>query len=291
MNDVFISFNNNLKKIFNKKILFLLGTVFTVCGILIFLSQVGIEVTTYDGPPKAVIIDQLYDEMPNKKFHDEATKYLSEAGYVVDIVTTKEITIDFYKNLPKMNYKYVVVRTHGAENSEDVVLFTGEKYSEDRYISEQLLGQVKKAAPLLETAYVVNASGQSKWVFVNDTYRYITTPANPVSEAKNEYFAISSDLVTHAMNGRFDETIFILGGCNTLANPSLAKSLTERGASLVFGWDSTVSNSDNDFALLSFLRNTLIEDLDSKQTLEKLNSSFLSCGMAYPANFTYYPQV
>ena len=119
----------------------------------------------------------------------------------------------------------------------------------------------------------------------------MTTVANPVKEAKDEYFAISSDLVNHAMNGRFDDTIFLLGGCNTLSNPSLAKSLTDRGASLVLGWDNTVSNGDNDFALLSFLRGTLQEDSNTKQALKKLNSEFLYWGMSYPANFTYYPQV
>ena len=278
-----------IRKYFNQKIVLLLVIV-TVAGTLVFLSQGSAQPITYDTSPRAVIIDQLYDEMPNKGFHEEATKYLNEGGYTVDIVTTKEITVDFYKNLPKMNYNYVVIRTHGAQNSDDVVLFTGEKYTEDKYISEQLLGQVKKAAPLLEVAYMVNASGQSKWVFVNDTYSSMTTKANPVKEAKDEYFAISSDLVNHAMNGRFDGTIFLLGGCNTLSNPSLAKSLTDRGASLVVGWDNTVSNSDNDLALLSFLKGSLQEDLDIKQTLEQLPQNKNPGLMSYPANFTYFPQ-
>jgi hypothetical protein len=278
------------RKYFSQKILFLLIAAAVGAGVIVFLSQGSAQSTTYDGPPRAVIIDQLYDEMPNKSFHAEATKYLNKAGYEVDIVTTKDVTVDFYKNLPKMHYKYVIVRTHGAQNSQDVVLFTGEKYTEDRYISEQLLGQVKRAAPLLEVAYMINADGKSKWEKVNDTYSYITTTANPVKEAKDEYFAISADLVNHAMNGRFDDTIFLLGGCNTLANPSLAKSLTDRGASLVVGWDNTVSNSDNDLAILSFLKGTLQEDMDIKQTLEQLPQNKNPGLMAYPANFTYYPQ-
>ena len=282
--------NNMFRKYFSQKILLLLIAVATIGGAMVILSQVSAQSTTYDGPPRAVIIDQLYDEMPNTVFHEKATKYLNEAGYTVDIVTTKDVTVDFYKNLPKMNYKYVVVRTHGAQNSENVVLFTGERYTEDKYISEQLLGQVQKAAPLLEVAYMVNSDGQSKWIFVNDTYSYITSPANPVTESKDEFFAISADLVNHAMNGRFDQTVFLLGGCNTMANPSLAKSLTDKGASLVVGWDNTVSNSDNDLALLSFLKGSLQDDLDIKQTLEQLPQNQNPGLMAYPANFTYYPQ-
>jgi len=282
---------DNFRKYFRLQIVLALIAVIAVTGALFFLSQGSMQFTTYDGPLRAVIIDQLYDEMPNKFFHEEATKYLNAAGYQVDIVTTKDITVDFYKNLPKMHYKYVVVRTHGAENSEDVVLFTGEKYSEDKYITEQLLGQVQKAAPLLEVAYSVNDDGKSKWVIVNETYSYMTTPANPVMEAKNEYFAISDDLVNHAMDGHFDDTIFLLGGCNTLSNPSLAKSLIDKGALMVVGWDNKVGNVDNDYAMLHFLQNTLVENFTVDEVLEGLPQNQNQEYMSYPATLTYYPRM
>ena len=274
------------KKYFSSKIVILIVAI-AISGTFIFLFQGDMQYASYDGPPRAVIIDQLYSEMPNENFHIDATEYLQAAGYEVDIVTTKDITVDFYKNLPKMNYKYVVVRTHGAENTDDVVLFTGERYTEEKYISEQLLGQVKKAAPLLEITFKVNDDDSSNWIIVNDTYRYMKIPANPVEESNNEYFAISSNLV-NAMNGKFDDTIFVLGGCNTLSNPSLAKSLTERGASMVLGWDNTVGNADNDFALLYFLKNSLTNNLDTDIVLEGLKNNLNPEYMAYPSTFTYY---
>lgn len=283
----------NFIKYFSPKIILTLVAAIVVAGTLLFLSQEVLESNTYDGPPRAVIIDQLYDQIPNISFQEEVTKYLVAAGYQVDIVTTKDITVNYYKNLPKMNYKYVVVRTHGAENSEGVVLFTGEKYSEEKYITEQLLGQVQKAAPLLEVAYTVNDEGGSKWIKVNDTYSYMKTPANPVMESENEYFAISADLVNYAMNGRFDKTIFLLGGCNTLSNPSLAKSLTDKGAQMVIGWDDTIGNIDNDAGMLYFLKNSLVGNLTVDQILEDLpqNQNHQQQFMAYPAILTYYPKI
>lgn len=269
-----------------------IGTVIAVIalglGFSVYFFEVDTQLETYNGPTKAVIIDQLYDDMPNDAFHAKATEYLETAGYTVDIVTTKDVTVDFYKNLPKMNYKYVIIRTHGAENTNNVVLFTGEKYTEDKYVQEQLFGQVQKAAPLLERTFLVSEDSSSEWVIVNDTYRYMISSANRVDDAKNEFFAISSKLVSGAMNGKFDDTVFVLGGCNTLSNPSLAKSLTERGASLVVGWDDTVGNIDNDNALLLFLKNSLVENADLDQVMNDVSKRYKLENMPYPANLIYY---
>ena len=263
-------------------------SIFLGIGFSIYFLQGDFELQTYSGPPKAVIIDQLYDELPNDDFHTKTTGYLEKAGFQVDIVTTKDVTIDFYKNLPKMNYKYVIVRTHGAENSNDVVLFTGERYTEDKYIQEQLFGQVKKATPLLEISYKIDIDNSSKWIVVNETDRYMIIPANPVDDTRNDFFAISSELVEHGMNGKFDDTIFILGGCNTLSNPSLAKSLIDRGASVVLGWDNAVSNVDNDRAILFVLSGIFENNLELNHVLKNMPDFFQPKFMAYPSNFTSY---
>ena len=257
-------------------------------GFSAFLLQDDAELQTYDGPSKAVIIDQLYDEMPNDSFHLKATEYLEKAGYTVDIVTTQDITVDYYKDLPKKNYKYVIVRTHGAENIDDVVLFTGERYSEEKYIQEQLFGQVHKAAPLRELAYKIDGSSSSEWKIINKTTKVLTTSVKPVDQTKDEYFAVGPNLINQVMNGRFDDTIFLLGGCNTLSNPSLAKSLSDKGASLVVGWDDTVGNFDNDRAILFFLEHSLIKNLETESTLHEISKKISIDEMPYPANFVQY---
>ena len=277
---------NNLDK--KTKMGILITSIILGIGFSVYFLQSDAQLETYSGPPKALIIDQLYDEFPNADFHTMATEYLQKAGYTVDIVTTKDVTVDFYKKLPTLNYKYVVVRTHGAENTEDVVLFTGERYSENQYIQEQLFGQVKKATPLLEIAYKVDGSHSSDWVIINETTKTLTTSVKPVDVTKDEYFAIGPDLVNGGMNGKFDETIFVLGGCNTLSNPSLAASLINRGASTVVGWDNTVGNVDNDITLLHFLENTLVRNLEIAKVLEDLPQNKNTEQMAYPAKFVLY---
>jgi hypothetical protein len=279
--------NNIDKKI---KLGILITGIILGIGFSVYFLQSEAQLETYSGPLKALIIDQLYDEMPNANFHTMATEYLQKAGYTVDIVTTKDVTVDFYKKLPTLNYKYVVVRTHGAENTEDVVLFTGERYSEKQYIQEQLFGQIKKATPLREIAYKVNATHSSDWVIINETTKTLTTSVKSVDVTKDEYFAIGPNLVNNGMNGRFDKTIFVLGGCNTLSNPSLADSLINRGASVVLGWDNTVGSFDNDNVMLYFLKKTLVENLEVGTVLEELPHNNNQESMVYPATFTSYPQ-
>jgi len=259
-------------------------------GVSVFLLQEGeAQNIPYTGPPKALIIDQLDKELPNPRFHEKATEYLEYAGYNVDIVKTQDVTVDFFKELPKMNYKYVVIRTHGADSTDDVVLFTGERYSEEMYIQEQLFGQVKKATPLLEVAYkVTDTDGSfSGWVKVDENTMMLTTPAKPEVSAENEFFAVGNEFVDKAMDGKFDDTVFLLGGCNTMVRPSLANSLIDRGASFVLGWDNTVGSYDNDGALLIFLKDTLVDGLNADESLKNVKMYHNPENMAYPASLTY----
>lgn len=276
----------NLLKIFGIIVIVAVGALLTT-----FMTQEQSVELAYDGPPKAIIIDQLDDEFPNPSFHQQATEYLEMAGYQVDIVTTSDVTVDFYKSLPEKNYKIVVVRTHGADDDDknNVVLFTGEKYREDKYIQEQLFGQVTKAAPLLEVSYKPTDDDESNWVIVNDTYRYLKSTVKKDTSSENEFFAISPKLVSDSMRGKFTDTVFVLGGCNTLSNPSLANSLLKRGASAVVGWDNRVGNSDNDVAMLYFLDSYLNQDLDIAKSVDNLNKVMNPDWMPYPAKFTHYP--
>src|SRR3990172_2725589 len=201
--------------------------------------------------PKAAIIDQLYDDIPNDWFHEKASELLKQAGYEVDIFTTKDITIDFYKSLPSHNYKFVIARSHGAadENDQNIVtLFTGEKYTTEKYITEQLFGQIKKGIPFQEVAFLVNST-KSEWIIVNDTYSTLSVPANAMVSNDEEFFLITPDFVDSNMEGTFSNTIFLLGGCSTMQTDTMAKSLVKRGASSVIGWDNKIGSHDNDIIM------------------------------------------
>ncbi len=115
-----------------------------------FLIEANI-ITSTSSPDKqprqlAAIIDQIHDSIPNKSFQQKALEYLENAGYDVDVYTTEDITVDFYKKLPSMNYKFIYIRTHSleevAKSQNSTFLFTGEKYKVNKYIQEQLFNQV-----------------------------------------------------------------------------------------------------------------------------------------------------
>jgi len=276
---------------YDVKVLALLSAVVIASFLFVFLHGGEAENSVYEGPPKAVIIDQLYDDLPNDNFHQVATEYLESAGYQVDIITTKQITVDFYKQLPEMNYKFVVARTHGvadATNEDAVLLFTGEKYKTDSYVQEQLFGQLKKGVPLYSVIFSPSEHEPSDWNIVNDTYVTLTTPVIIEEKENDEYFLITPKLVDELMTGKFSETIFILGGCSTLANPSLADSLIARGASKVVGWDDTISSASNDRIMLKVLELALVNNLNIEDAVNLSMEKYFQQHGPYTGKLKYY---
>jgi len=243
------------------------------------------EVTTQ----RAAIIDSLYDDVPNQYFHDQAKKYLEDAGYQVDLYVTENATVNVFKKLPSMNYQFIVMRTHALEAETDakpVMIFTGEKYSEEKYISEQLFGHLQRGTPLLDRTYSVNEEESAGWIQVNETTRTITSPAN-FEDEQDEYFLVSPQMVSDGMEGKFPNSTILLGGCSTLKNPSMAESFLKKGASEVIGWDNLVSSTDNDRALLKLLEKTLAEKIPTKEALEEIMSEWRS-NPKYPSKMHYF---
>lgn len=249
---------------------------------------------SYDGIPRAAIIDQLYDDIPNEQFQTKATEYLETAGYEVDLYTTKELTVDFYKKLPSMNYELIVFRTHAIGNDgpdysqkEPVSLFTGEKYRDDKYIQEQLLGQIGKGAPFMSSIMEVSADLSELNNSNNTRVEIDVTPSSQIVDDSNPYFLVGSKYVDELMEGRFQNSVLVLGGCSTLSNPSLAKSLINRGATSVIGWDNLVGSINNDHTILAFLENYLNNDMEIKDAVETAMIKSTTGGK-YDSNFTYY---
>lgn len=281
-----------MKNKINSNIKFLFVAVAVIIASIAYITffHVGeAESFENDGILKAVIIDQLYTEIKNENFHDDAIRYLEKAGYHVDVYTTSDITVDFFKKLPQMNYDFVVMRTHGVADfgNENSMLFTGEKYSDEKYIAEQLLGTVKRGTPLAEISFK-QADDSSEWIKINETTKIMKSPVNAEDLTKDEYFVITPKFVNEAMQGKFHDTTFILGGCNTLSSHALAKSLVDRGASSVVGWDNTVGNSDNDSVMLLLLKKILEEDFEVSDAVQSLDQSLNKGSMPYPASLAYY---
>jgi len=274
--------------------------IFTIALIVIF-SSIGTlslqenfiqnESYSYDGVPRAVIIDQLHNDIPKISFQTKATELLTTAGYEVDVFTTDQLSVDFFKKLPLMNYEFIVIRSHaigstGPDFDEDkpVAIFTGEKYRNDKYIQEQLYGQILRGAPFQISAADISVD-LSQWNPSEGPYE-ISTSLDLVGDLSS-YFLIGTKYVDELMEGRFPNSVVVLAGCSTLSNPSLAKSFIDRGASSVIGWDTTIDSFRNDSVTLAFLKNLLINNMEMEEaTQAALQQSTYS--KTFPANLDYY---
>lgn len=205
---------------------------------------------------KAVIIDQLHDDLPSQFFQNQATEFLTSAGFEVDLFTTQDITVDFYKELPSKNYDFIVIRSHSVASGtteESASIFTGEIYTESKYIQEQLSGQIGRAVPFIQSE--VDEVGFA-------------------SLTNKTYFVVGSKLVDELMVDSFSGSIIILGGCDTASGKLLASSLLRRGASEVVGWDGLVGSHDNDRGMLALLEMILIDDVSTSMAVEKVMENF-----------------
>ncbi len=205
---------------------------------------------------KAVIIDQLYQDFPNESFQQNATKLLTDGGYEVDLFTTADITIDFYKELPTMDYEFIVLRSHSLAiygNKPSSWIFTGEKYEAGRYTQEQLSGMLSPGVPFRQGQISQMTQGDAK---------------------SERLFMIGSKMIDKMMVGQFPGTQIILGGCDTMSQVYLAEALVKRGASSVVGWNGLVELRDNDAVMLSLLDDIFNGNLEMDDAVEKVMNDY-----------------
>ncbi len=205
---------------------------------------------------KAVIIDQLFQDFPNESFQQNATKILTDGGYEVDLFTTADITIDFYKELPTMDYEFIVLRSHSLAiygNKPSSWIFTGEKYEAGRYTQEQLSGMLSPGVPFRQGQISQMTQGDAK---------------------SERLFMIGSKMIDKMMVGQFPGTQIILGGCDTMSQVYLAEALVKRGASSVVGWNGLVELRDNDAVMLSLLDDIFNGNLEMGDAVEKVMNDY-----------------
>ena len=232
-----------------------------VCGIIIVAAisyfAMGSDNFSFS-KPKAAIIDMLYSKLPNVDFEKTAIKDLQDAGYQVDVYKTSNSTVELYKKLPSMNYKYIVFRTHGLHHGDiepSASIFSGEVYTLNKYFNEQMSGEVGKAVTLTHAEIIARGG----WAGLNN----------------QTYFTIGSKFVDNSMVGKFPDSVILIAGCDALSNDDLAKSLVAKGASDVIGWNNLVAADDNDKMILK----VLTEITENKQTPENATKIVM-------ANFT-----
>lgn len=177
------------------------------------------------GGRRAIVIDALYEWMPNDDLLNFITRALKGAGYEVLVVRGKEATVDALRNLTQ--YSVVIIRCHGAHLKPGEVLrgrvlkdyvpvaFTGEPFSEClpfscKYYLERLGDEVIRGD--------FNVGGRAVSVFA-------LTP-----------------IFFERLRGRFSEgTVFVYASCYGLSGRALADAVLGKGAELFIAWDWNVS--------------------------------------------------
>jgi hypothetical protein len=200
------------------------------------------------GPPRAVIVDQLGLTFPNPDFVQQATSMLEGAGYAVDYYPGEQVTIDFYQHLPSHHYEVVILRVHSARFrtpdgtlTDDVVLFTGEPYSRERYVEEREAGILTRA-------------------------RYFET------DPPTYLFGIPAKFVESRMKGEFEGATVILMGCDGLRSNKMAEAFVRKGAETFISWDAHVSADYTDAATERLLQHLVVDKLGVQEAVARTMS-------------------
>lgn len=182
----------------------------------------------------AAIVDQLSLTQPNASFVASARNTLEQGGYAVDYYPGEQVTVEFYRELPRRGYDLILLRVHSARAKRDgtitgdLMLFTGEPYSDAKYVEEQRARRLGIA-------------------------RYY--------EGGDPLFGILPDFVADSMEGRFDGTLILAMGCDGLRSLPTAQTFLDKGASAFVSWSRPVSASHTDAATERLLEKLLLEGL------------------------------
>ena len=214
---------------------------------------------------RAVIVDTVCLAHPN----DESIKYvyniLKENKFEVEIFVGKNVTVKFMRSLALRNYSLVIFRVHSSYThysmsflpNNTVVIITGERYQINKYAAEQLLEYLVPSSVVPELGIAFG------------------------------YFAITPRFVEN-MPGKFDNTVIISMGCNTLYTPGMAKAFIDKGAKMYIGWDDYVSTEHMDKALKLLIKLLLKDKLSIKEAIKKVNE-VIGLDPYYKSKLVYYP--
>ena len=160
---------------------------------------------------RAAIIDELSLTYDDAYFIQNVTQSLRSSGYSVDYYPPDQVTVELFRSLPSGDYGLIIIRSHTASSAG---IITGESYSQNRYVYEQVSDQLVRG--------VVPLSGQT-------------------------YFAVEAGFVGSEMHGRFPDSTIVLMGCGGLeGSHKLAEAFIDKGARFFVGWTSSVSAAQTD---------------------------------------------
>jgi len=170
-----------------------------------------------DPSRSALIIDQLGLGYPRPREIETMTRLLQEEGYTVRYIPHQELSVEFFRTFPTLKADLILFRIHSSariytpnnEVVEDVSvsLCTGEPVSK-KYRQERNSGQLGG----FETAG-------------SDTL----------------FFSVRDAFFRRHAVGRFNQTVILMMGCESLRIPNTAQTFLDMGAQAVVGWNDQLS--------------------------------------------------
>jgi len=230
-----------IKKVFENKIILVLVIVIIV--LVSFYAFLHPPNTNMNLPPPrtAAIIDQLSLTEPNQTLIQASTETLQSAGFTVDYYEPKDVTVEFYRDLPSKGYGLIIFRVHsagGIEGAEPLYLFTSEVFVLGEYWAEYLAGRVVCVGVSME---------------------------HPPF-----YFGITPQFVRHSMKGKFQNTTILMMTCRALTYEEMAKAFVEKGASVYIGWTDLVEADHNDQATSILLQQLMTKSQTVAQAVTQV---------------------
>ena len=180
----------------------------------------------------AVIVNQLEGLDGGGRFIESALELLEASGYGVRVFRGEEVTLGLMLE-GVWDARIVVLRMHSGVFDGETWLFTHERYSNRRYVVEQLLGLVN--------------IGQCRGV----DYPVFTFSPRFLSEATGF------------------KGVVILMGCNTMELGDLPRVLVEGGCEAVVGFEGPVTIEEADQAT-QVLLGRLLEGLELGDSVDGL---------------------
>lgn len=211
---------------------------------------------------KALVIDGLSTTHENKTFWWTVQGKLEQEGYITHYCQGggASDTVNYYRSLPTKGFEIIILRVHSAINLEngELAIFTNEKWSDAK----------------ASTTYLND--------ILNDRLARVRVEENSTS-----YFGITPNFIK-AMNGRFEDTLIIMMGCDGTTTQSMAEAFIQIGAKVYIGWDGPVIPQYIDVATIKLLEHLVLE----KQTIpEAITRTVDEVGKDpyYQSTLRYYP--
>jgi len=235
----------------------------------------------HSSPPKVAIVDHLsfFPEQCNQAFVNSCINILEEGGLTWTYHKGKEVTVNFYRNLPSCGTSLIILRVHSAimrtenETISILGLFTSERFS-------------------------IEAAKKYSEDVLHD--RLVEAFFSPEERAQNiSYFGIVPKFIEESMKGKFTDTIIVMMGCEGLGYinvstgarvtyTNIAEAFIKKGAKVYISWDGPVIINHTDQATIHLLQRLILKERTIKEAVEQTNYD-VHPDPTYNSTLHYYP--